>query len=101
MTDEIRFYVLIAWMLVWKGIALWKAARDNQKIWFILIFAFPFNTFGVLEIIYIFWISKVLDQGLASYIEKHLPWSKPLLTRAFPTMFTSPTKLATKTSKKH
>ena len=43
--------LLIAWSLVWKGIALWKAARNSHKKWFILIFIV--NTAGILEIIYI------------------------------------------------
>jgi len=36
---------------VWKLIGLWKSARNNELIWFILI-AF-FNTLGILPIIYI------------------------------------------------
>ncbi len=43
--------VLVAWSLIWKGFALWKAARASQKIWF--IFFLVVNTAGVLEILYI------------------------------------------------
>ncbi len=43
--------LLIVWELTWKVIAMWKAARNNQLIWFICI-AF-FNTIGILPIIYI------------------------------------------------
>ena len=47
------------WILVWKGIALWKSARHNQKWWFIALLVI--NTLGLLEILYIFIFSK-LDQ---------------------------------------
>ena len=50
------FAALAAWELVWKGIALWRAAHNNQNIWFIAILIV--NTFGILEIIYIFYFSK-------------------------------------------
>jgi hypothetical protein len=49
--------VLIAvWSLIWKGLALWKAARLNDKAWFIAIMIL--NTVGLLEIFYIFVFSK-------------------------------------------
>lgn len=50
------FFMLTAWTLVWKGIALWKSAQNNQKKWFIAILIF--NTFGILEIIYVFYFNK-------------------------------------------
>mgnify|MGYP000984768441 CR=1 FL=1 len=50
---------VVLWALVWKGIALWKAARHNQKWWFIALLVI--NTLGLLEILYIFIFSK-LDQ---------------------------------------
>lgn len=43
--------LIIIWVLVWKGFALWRAARLNHMIWFLLILVI--NTFGVLEIIYL------------------------------------------------
>jgi len=46
----------ILWTIPWKGVALWKAAGDKDLIWFIVIFLL--NTLAVLEIIYIFFISK-------------------------------------------
>lgn len=42
---------LIAWDLVWKILALWKAARNNHLVWFVCIAVF--NTIGVLPIIYL------------------------------------------------
>lgn len=46
----------IFWVLPWKGVALWKAARNSDKKWFIVIFLL--NTLSVLEILYIFVFSK-------------------------------------------
>ncbi len=43
--------ILTIWDLVWKFIALWKAARANHLAWFICIAIF--NTIGILPIIYI------------------------------------------------
>lgn len=43
------------WSLTWKGIALWKAAAINHdKAWFFILLIF--NTLGVLEIVYIFFL---------------------------------------------
>lgn len=52
----IIFWLIIAWTAVWKGIALWKSARRNNKTWFIILLVV--NTFGILEILYIFIFSK-------------------------------------------
>ncbi|MBS1646992.1 MAG: hypothetical protein JST67_06595 [Bacteroidetes bacterium] len=48
--------VLIAWELVWKLIALWKAGRNNQLAWFICIALV--NTLGILPIVYIVMSKK-------------------------------------------
>ncbi|MDD4931594.1 MAG: DUF5652 family protein [Candidatus Colwellbacteria bacterium] len=50
------FMVLIAWSVVWKGLALWKAARRNEPGWFIALLIV--NTLGILEIIYLFVFAK-------------------------------------------
>ena len=52
----IIFVVLAIWSLIWKGIALWKAARNSAKVWFVVLLIF--NTVGILEILYIFVFSK-------------------------------------------
>ncbi len=44
------------WTLLWKGVALWKAARLGEKWWFIALLIV--NTLGLLEILYIFVFSK-------------------------------------------
>ena len=48
--------VLVVWTLFWKAIALWKSGRNNQPIWFIILFLI--NTIGILEILYIFLFQK-------------------------------------------
>ncbi|OWK26714.1 MAG: hypothetical protein US76_02745 [Parcubacteria group bacterium GW2011_GWA2_38_13b] len=51
------FLFLVAiWTLPWKGIALWKAARGEHRIWFIVLLIA--NTLALLEILYIFIFSK-------------------------------------------
>lgn len=50
------FIALIVWSLVWKGMALWKAARLSHKKWFIAFLII--NTLGILEIIYVFFVAK-------------------------------------------
>jgi hypothetical protein len=48
--------IVIAWSLAWKGIALWKTARNNSQTWFVAILII--NTLGILEIIYILFFSR-------------------------------------------
>jgi len=42
-------------LLVWKGLALWRAAKRGDKIWFVVFLIV--NTVGILEIIYLFFIA--------------------------------------------
>lgn len=46
----------ILWTLPWKGAALWKSAKQNDKKWFIALLII--NTLGLLEILYIYVFSK-------------------------------------------
>ena len=48
--------LLILWTIPWKGQALWKSARLNDKGWFIVLLVI--NTLAILEILYIFIVSK-------------------------------------------
>ena len=47
---------VIAWTLVWKGLALWRSAGLRQKWWFIALLFI--NTLGILEIIYLFFVAR-------------------------------------------
>ncbi|PIS39092.1 MAG: hypothetical protein COT34_00260 [Candidatus Nealsonbacteria bacterium CG08_land_8_20_14_0_20_43_11] len=44
--------LLLIWSFYWKGRALWRAARLNDKAWFIILLLV--NTLGVVEIIYLY-----------------------------------------------
>jgi methionyl-tRNA synthetase len=48
--------IAIIWSLNWKGIALWKASKNNQLGWFICLLVI--NTVGILEITYLFFFQK-------------------------------------------
>lgn len=55
------FLLLIIWSMVWKGLALWKAARNNSVPWFVALLIV--NTVGILEILYIYVFSKKKDES--------------------------------------
>ena len=54
--NDILWAIMILWSLAWKGVALWKAARNNEKYWYVGLLVI--NTVGILEILYIFFFSK-------------------------------------------
>lgn len=51
--------VVAFWTIIWKGLALWRSARNEQKWWFIAMLVI--NTVGMLEIIYLLWFRKDKD----------------------------------------
>lgn len=55
-SNLILLLILIFWVLPWKGYALWIASKNDHKTWFILLIIL--NTFGILEIIYVFGVAK-------------------------------------------
>jgi len=62
LTPELIAILIIVslWSLPWKGIALWKSARNGDKKWFIVLLLV--NTLALLEIFYIFVFSKKIKQ---------------------------------------
>lgn len=46
-------FIVVLWTIVLKGYALWHAARNGQKKWFIALLIV--NTLGILEIVYLIW----------------------------------------------
>lgn len=50
------FGIITLWSLFWKGLALWKAARNDERYWYIAILLI--NTAGILEIAYLFAFAK-------------------------------------------
>lgn len=47
---------ILVWSIIIKGVALWRAAKDEQKPWFIVLLVV--NTAGILEIIYLLFFAK-------------------------------------------
>ncbi len=54
--QEIILITVLIWSIIWKGFALWKSARNNQKYWFMVMLVV--NTAGILEILYISFFHK-------------------------------------------
>ncbi|NMB48194.1 hypothetical protein GYA13_01960 [Candidatus Kuenenbacteria bacterium] len=55
--------LVLVWSLVWKGLALWRAAKRGNKVWYIIILIL--NSLGLMEIIYLLATnSKVKKTGL-------------------------------------
>lgn len=52
----VALFVIFVWSLLWKGLALWNAARNSQKSWFMIMLVV--NTVGILEILYLFAFAK-------------------------------------------
>jgi methionyl-tRNA synthetase len=50
------FTALVIWSLIWKALALWHSARNNQLAWYIVLIII--NTAGVLEIIYLLFFRR-------------------------------------------
>ena len=48
--------VLSIWSLVWKGLALWRAARKKSKGWFVILLII--NSAGLLPILYLLFSKK-------------------------------------------
>lgn len=51
------FTLIVIWTIVWKLLALWKAARNKHLAWFVIIGIL--NTIGILPILYIYIFSKL------------------------------------------
>ena len=61
--------LLLLWSLVWKGIALWRAAQRGDRWWFIIFFVV--NTLGVLEIIYLLYTrDKKREPSLSEEVQR-------------------------------
>lgn len=49
------FILSLIWSLAWKGFALWRAAREGSRGWYVALLVI--NTLGVLEILYLYVFS--------------------------------------------
>ncbi|MCK4589502.1 MAG: hypothetical protein KAT77_03605 [Nanoarchaeota archaeon] len=50
------FIILAVFEAIMKGIAMWKCGRQNQIVWYIVIFIF--NTAGILPLIYLLFFQS-------------------------------------------
>jgi len=48
---------IVAWSALWKGLALWHAARRADTVWFVVLMIV--NTVGILELIYLYQAGKL------------------------------------------
>ena len=56
----LAFTVVLLWSFYWKGRALWRAAKNDNRKWFIALLVI--NTLGILEILYIYVFGKKKHQ---------------------------------------
>jgi methionyl-tRNA synthetase len=63
-------WLILAWTLPWKGVALWRAAKSSDKVWFIVLLLV--NTLGLLEILYIFVFSLRTKKQEPAQVEEIL-----------------------------
>jgi hypothetical protein len=76
----------VAWTIFWKGWSLWIAARKGEFRWFVVMLII--NTFGILEILYLFVFKKMKFNFKTKRFEERLavkevnnPQSEPLQNR--------------------
>jgi len=51
LTNQPLFLLILIWSLVWKGLALWRAARKGDKTWYVVILLI--NLLGLESIVYL------------------------------------------------
>lgn len=56
LTQTLLLLLAILWSLFWKGLALWRSARQSQRNWFVALLVV--NTLGILEIIFLAFFAK-------------------------------------------
>lgn len=57
-------FIIVLWEAFWKLIALWRAAKKGDLVWFIAIFII--NLFGLIPIFYL-WRTKQLQPALRDF----------------------------------
>lgn len=66
---------VIVWTVAVKGFALWHAARNAQKEWFIALLII--NTLGILELVYLFWFRADKKETRKSHHDTPVEPSSP------------------------
>lgn len=54
--NPVLVFAILVWTIIWKGIALWRAAKLEQKNWFIIILVI--SSLGIIELVYLFGFAK-------------------------------------------
>jgi peptidoglycan/LPS O-acetylase OafA/YrhL len=68
---QITFLViLVLWEFIWKGIALWRAAKRNERNWFIALLII--SSAGFLPIVYLLSTSMKIEDADSTYINNPL-----------------------------
>lgn len=49
-------WLLVAWDLVWRGLGMWRAAKENKKYWFVAILVI--NSVGIVPLVYLIFFAK-------------------------------------------
>ena len=65
-------FILLIWMVIWKGIGLWFSAKSKQRGWFIAILLL--NTLGILPMIYLIWFKP--SKKKVEEVKKRVPNKK-------------------------
>lgn len=66
--------LLVIWTLFWKGWALWRAAKNDQKIWFGALLVI--NLLGILEIVYLLFFQREDKLWAKIFVRKEKTKSK-------------------------
>ncbi len=65
--NGVGFFAL--WELVWKGLAMWRAARRKEGWWFVALMLI--NTWGILPIVYLLvWGKEEGDEKVIKAVLK-------------------------------
>ena len=56
LANQWAYILIFAWDISWRLLAMWHAARQNQKIWFVALLLI--NSVGLLPLIYLVFVSK-------------------------------------------
>lgn len=58
--------LLFIWIIVLKGLALWRSAKNNSPVWFVVLLIV--NTLGILELIYLGTHKEPKNPGLEQVV---------------------------------
>jgi len=73
-SNPLYFSIFLLWVLVWKGVALWKSARKGSVLWFVVLMTV--NTVSVLEILYVLVLHKIDTSKQEAWVKSKLKFLK-------------------------